>query len=91
MLFDNQGEIVPPSIAQEEFDIKLATTRDAQGNITLSTSSPLPPGISGAPKETYRGAGSGTELKPNTNWEPVGAGDVYNLRSLGVSSKILGL
>jgi hypothetical protein len=48
------------------------------------------PALSGEPKETYKGPGSGTEMKPGNAWEPVGAGDTYNLRGLRVSTGMLG-
>ncbi len=91
MLFDNQGNVIstpPTEMPQESFDIRTVATRDARGNLRVANTSP--PKVSGAPGETYRGPGSGTGMKPNNDWEPVGAGDTYNLRGLRVSSGMLG-
>ena len=91
MLFDNQGNVVPPGpteMPQESFDIRTVATRDARGNLRVANTSP--PALSGEPKEVYSGPGSSTEMKPNNAWEPVGAGDTYNLRSLRVSTGMLG-
>ena len=92
MLFDNDtGQVVPQTPeapAKTNFDIRMMATRDAQGNLRVTTSTP--PELSGAPKEIYRGPGSGHDLKPNNDWEPIGPGDAYNLRNLRVSTGILG-
>ncbi len=91
MLFDNEGNIIssgPTEMPQEKFDIRAVASRDAQGNLRVANTSP--PALSGEPKEVYNGPGSGTELKPNNAWEPVGVGDTYNLRSLRVSTGMLG-
>ena len=89
MLFDRDtGKAIPTTIQEKPFDIRMMATRDAKGNLRVNTSLPI---VSGEPEEAYRGPGSGTKLNSNNNWEPVGAGDVYNLRTMGVSSGILGL
>lgn len=89
MLFDKDtGKSIPTTIQEKPFDIRMMASRDAKGNLRVNTSSPV---VSGEPKEVYHGGPvNKIGLNSNNNWEPVGAGDMYNLRAMGVSTGILG-
>jgi len=88
MLFDRDtGKALPTAIQEKPFDIRMMATRDSRGQLRVNTSPPI---VSGEPKEVYNGPGSGTGLNSTNKWEPVGAGDMYNLRSLRVSTGMLG-